>query len=77
MPIRHTFKPKHLALAISLAVACVELAIAQQPAEVADSTAVANAIELSETSPKEMALERLKGFLTAPSTVPIAFKTPE
>ncbi|MFJ5239085.1 autotransporter domain-containing protein [Pseudomonas neuropathica] len=77
MTIRHTFKPKHLALAISLALACVELAIAQQPAEVVDSTAVADVTELSETSPKKMALERLKGFLTDPSTVPIAFETPE
>ncbi|MFP6830821.1 MAG: autotransporter domain-containing protein [Pseudomonas sp.] len=77
MPIRHTFKPKHLALAISLALACVELANAQQSSEVADSTAVVNATELPETSAKEMALERLKGFLTDPSTVPIAFKTPE
>jgi outer membrane autotransporter protein len=77
MSVRHTFKPKHLALAISLALSCVELAIAQQPAEVVDSTAVANVTELSETSPKKIALERLKGFLTDPSTVPIAFKTPE
>ncbi|EJM04918.1 MULTISPECIES: autotransporter outer membrane beta-barrel domain-containing protein [unclassified Pseudomonas] len=77
MPLQHTFKPKHLALAISLALACVELANAQQSSEVADSTAVVNANELPETNAKEMALERLKGFLTDPSTVPIAFKTPE
>lgn len=77
MPLQHTFKPKHLALAISLALACVELANAQQPSEVADSTAIANAAEQSKTSPKEMALERLRAFLTAPSTVPIAFETPE
>lgn len=77
MPVRHTFKPKHLALAISLALACVELANAQQSSEVTDSTAVVKATELPETSAKEMALERLKGFLTDPSTVPIAFKTPE
>lgn len=77
MSVRHTFKPKHLALAISLALACVELANAQQSSEVADSTAVVNATELPETSAKEMALERLKGFLTDPGTVPIAFKTPE
>ncbi|SEM87687.1 autotransporter domain-containing protein [Pseudomonas sp. ok266] len=77
MPRQHTFKPKNLALAISLALGCVAFANAQQPSEIADSTAVADVTELSETSPKKMALERLKGFLTDPSTVPIAFKTPE
>jgi subtilase-type serine protease len=77
MPLQHSFKPKHLALAISLTLTCVELANAQQPSEVADSAAVVNATEFPETSAKEMALERLKGFLTDPSTVPIAFKTPE
>ncbi|WP_455805957.1 autotransporter outer membrane beta-barrel domain-containing protein [Pseudomonas fluorescens] len=77
MPLQHTFKPKHLALAISLALGCVAFANAQQPSEVADSPAIMDAAESSETSHKEMALERLRAFLTAPSTVPIAFETPE
>jgi subtilase-type serine protease len=77
MPTQSNFKPKHLALAISLALACVELANAQQASEVADSTAMTNVGELSETSHREMALERLRAFLTDPSTVPIAFETPE
>ena len=77
MPTQHIFKPKHLALAISLALGCVAVANAQQPSEVADSPAIMDAAESSETSHKEMALERLRAFLTAPSTVPIAFETPE
>ncbi|MEX5663691.1 autotransporter domain-containing protein [Pseudomonas neuropathica] len=77
MPVQHIFKPKHLALAISLALACVELAIAQEPSEVADSPAVMNAPEPSKTNPKQMAFERLQGFLNDPGTVPIAFNTPE
>ncbi|WP_242207882.1 MULTISPECIES: autotransporter outer membrane beta-barrel domain-containing protein [unclassified Pseudomonas] len=77
MPTQHIFKPKHLALAISLALGCVAFANAQQPSEVADSPAIMDAAESSETSHKEMALERLRAFLTAPSTVPIAFETPE
>jgi len=31
MPVQHTCKPKHLALAIALAIGCVETSIAQQP----------------------------------------------
>ncbi|WPN74709.1 autotransporter domain-containing protein [Pseudomonas germanica] len=77
MPTQHIFKPKYLALAISLALGCVAVANAQQPSEVADSPAIMDAAESSETSHKEMALERLRAFLTAPSTVPIAFETPE
>ncbi|WP_322845321.1 autotransporter outer membrane beta-barrel domain-containing protein [Pseudomonas sp. B33.4] len=77
MPTQHIFKPKHLALAISLALGCVAFANAQQPSEIADSPAITDAAESSETSHKEMALERLRAFLTAPSTVPIAFETPE
>ncbi|WP_460926696.1 autotransporter outer membrane beta-barrel domain-containing protein [Pseudomonas sp. MC6] len=77
MLTQHIFKPKHLALAISLALGCVAFANAQQPSEIADSSAIMDTAESSETSHKEMALERLRAFLTAPSTVPIAFETPE
>jgi outer membrane autotransporter protein len=77
MLTQHIFKPKHLALAISLALGCVAFANAQQPSEIADSPAIMDTAESSETSHKEMALERLRAFLTAPSTVPIAFETPE
>ena len=77
MPTQHIFKPKHLALAISLALGCVAFANAQQPSEVADSPAVMNASEPSETNHKQVAFERLQGFLNDPGTVPISFKTPE
>lgn len=33
MPVQHTFKPKHLALAIALTVCCVESSVAQQAEE--------------------------------------------
>ncbi|VVM42617.1 autotransporter domain-containing protein [Pseudomonas fluorescens] len=77
MPAQHIFKPKHLTLAISLALGCVELANAQHASEVADSPAVMNAPELSKTDPKQKAVERLQGFLNDPSTVRVPFETPQ
>jgi outer membrane autotransporter protein len=37
MPVQHKYRPKHLALAIALAVGCIEISMAQQPEPQVDS----------------------------------------
>ncbi|MBC3776978.1 autotransporter outer membrane beta-barrel domain-containing protein [Pseudomonas sp. SWRI99] len=77
MTAQYVFAPKHLALAISLAMGCVALANAEQPAEGTEPPPSVDATEVPETSPKEKAMQRLQGFLSDASTVPITFTAPE
>ncbi|MCP1473562.1 subtilase-type serine protease [Pseudomonas sp. EB276 TE3739] len=77
MPTQHLFAPKHLALAISLALGCVALANAEQSTEAIEQTPSMETTEQPEANPKQQALERLQGFLNDASTVPITFTTPE
>lgn len=77
MPTQHLFAPKHLALAISLAMGGVALANAEQSTEAIEQPPSMETTEQPETNPKQQAMERLQGFLTDASTVPITFTTPE
>jgi outer membrane autotransporter protein len=77
MPTQHLFAPKHLALAISLAMGCVALANADQSTEAIEQPPNMETTELPEANPKQQAMERLQGFLNDASTVPIIFTTPE
>ncbi|MED7669554.1 autotransporter outer membrane beta-barrel domain-containing protein [Pseudomonas moraviensis subsp. stanleyae] len=77
MPTQHLFAPKHLALAISLALGCVAQANAEQSTEAIEQPQSMETTEQPETRPKQQALERLQGFLNAATTVPITFITPE
>ncbi|QXI15813.1 autotransporter outer membrane beta-barrel domain-containing protein [Pseudomonas hamedanensis] len=77
MTAQYVFAPKHLALAISLAMGCVALANAEQSAEGTEPPPSVDATEVPETSPKEKAVQRLQGFLSDASTVPITFTAPE
>jgi subtilase-type serine protease len=77
MPTQHLFAPKHLALAISLALGGVALANAEQPAEAIEQPQSMETMEQPDANPKQQALERLQGFLNDASTVPITFTTPE
>ncbi|WLG62397.1 autotransporter domain-containing protein [Pseudomonas sp. FP1762] len=77
MPTQHLFAPKHLALAISLAMGCVALANAEQSTEAIEQPPSMETTEQPEANPKQQALERLQGFLNDASTVPITFTTPE
>lgn len=59
MPIQHKYRPHHLALAIALALGCVESSTAQQiPADIAPQIA----------SPEQLATE-LDGFIKDPTTL--------
>lgn len=75
MRTQHGCKPEHLALAISLALGCVEFANAEQPSEAAEPLATIAAPQASEASAKDKAAERLQSFLSDPGTVPIVFET--
>jgi len=75
MRTQHGCKPEHLALAISLALGCVEFANAEQPSEAAEPFATIAAPQPTEASAKEKAAERLQSFLSDPGTVPIVFET--
>ncbi|SDT63416.1 autotransporter outer membrane beta-barrel domain-containing protein [Pseudomonas granadensis] len=75
MRTQHGCKPEHLALAISLALGCVEFANAEQPPEAAEPFANIAAPQPTEASAKEKAAERLQSFLSDPGTVPIVFET--
>lgn len=77
MRTQHGCKPEHLALAISLALGCVEFANAEQPSEAAEPFATIAAPQPTEASAKEKAAERLQSFLSDPGTVPIVFETAE
>ncbi|MBK5526672.1 autotransporter domain-containing protein [Pseudomonas sp. TH06] len=77
MPVQHRYKPKHLALAIALALGGVELASAQLPSQVTDSPPIMEVPELPESTPYEAALQKLKDFSTHINTVPISFDSPE
>ncbi|WP_332764016.1 autotransporter outer membrane beta-barrel domain-containing protein [Pseudomonas koreensis] len=75
MLTQHGCKPEHLALAISLALGCVEFANAEQPSEAAEPLTPIAAPQPTEASAKEKAAERLQRFLSDPGTVPIVFET--
>lgn len=75
MRTQHGFKPEHLALAISLALGCVEFANAEQPSEAAEPLATIATPQATEASAKKSAAERLQGFISDPGTVPIVFET--
>lgn len=75
MRTQHGCKPEHLALAISLALGCVEFANAEQPSEAAEPFATIAAPQPTEASAREKAAERLQSFLSDPGTVPIVFET--
>ncbi|MBN6772184.1 autotransporter domain-containing protein [Pseudomonas granadensis] len=75
MRTQHGCKPEHLALAISLALGCVEFANAEQPSEAAEPLATIAAPQATEASAREKAAERLQSFLSDPGTVPIVFET--
>ncbi|WPC27943.1 autotransporter domain-containing protein [Pseudomonas moraviensis] len=77
MPTQHLFAPKHLALAISLALGCVALANAEQSSEATESPPSVEATEQPETNLKQQTIQRLQDFLSDASTVPITFTTPE
>ncbi|ETF05331.1 autotransporter outer membrane beta-barrel domain-containing protein [Pseudomonas moraviensis] len=77
MPTQHLFAPKHLALAISLALGGAALANAEQSTEAIEQPPSMETTEQPEANPKQQAMERLQGFLTDASTVPITFTTPE
>lgn len=77
MPTQHLFAPKHLALAISLALGGAALANAEQSTEAIEHPPSMETTEQPEANPKQQAMERLQGFLTDASTVPITFTTPE
>lgn len=75
MRTQHGCKPEHLALAISLALGCVEFANAEQPSEAAEPLAPITTPQANEASAREKAAERLQSFLSDPGTVPIVFET--
>lgn len=75
MRTQHGCKPEHLALAISLALGCVEFANAEQPSEAAEPFATIAAPQPTEASAREKAAERLQSFLSDLGTVPIVFET--
>jgi len=75
MRTQHGFKPEHLALAISLALGCVEFANAEQPSEAAEPLATIATPQANEASAKKNAAERLQSFISDPGTVPIVFET--
>ncbi|MBC8995546.1 autotransporter domain-containing protein [Pseudomonas sp. N40(2020)] len=75
MPAQHTYPAKNLALAIALTLGGVELTHAQQVHEATEPPSAMNAPELPEASPNAKSAERLQGFLTDQSTVPIVFDT--
>lgn len=75
MRTQHGCKPEHLALAISLALGCVEFANAEQPSEAAEPLAAFATTPPTEASAKEKAAERLQSLLNDPGTVPIVFET--
>ena len=75
MRTQHGCKPEHLALAISLALGCVEFANAEQPSEAAEPFATIAAPQPTEASAREKAAERLQSFLSDPGTVTIVFET--
>jgi len=77
MPTQNLFAPKHLALAISLALGGVALANAEQSTEAIEQPPSVEATEQLEANPKQQAMERLQGFLHDASTVPIIFTTSE
>jgi len=75
MRTQHGFKPEHLALAISLALGCVEFANAEQPSEAAEPLATIATPQANEASAKKNAAERLQSFISDPGTVPIVFES--
>jgi subtilase-type serine protease len=75
MRTQHGCKPEHLALAISLALGCVEFANAEQSSEDAEPFATISAPQPTEASAREKAAERFQSFLSDPETVPIVFET--
>ncbi|WP_434594186.1 autotransporter domain-containing protein [Pseudomonas sp. R4-83] len=77
MRTQHGCKPEHLALAISLALGCVEFANAEQPSEAAEPLATIAAPQPTEASAKAKVAERFQRFLSDPGTVPIGFETAE
>lgn len=77
MPREHLFVPKNLAVAISLALGCASLANAEQSPEVAESPPSMEATQASDASKSANAFQRLQGFLSDSSTVPITFTTAE
>ncbi|HWH86386.1 MAG TPA: autotransporter outer membrane beta-barrel domain-containing protein [Pseudomonas sp.] len=77
MPREHLFVPKNLAVAISLALGCASLANAEHSPEVAEPPPSMEATQASDASQSANAFQRLQGFLSDSSTVPITFTTAE
>jgi subtilase-type serine protease len=76
MSVQHKFAPKHLALAVALALGGLQLANAQQP-DVAQSPPDLKVPELPEIGSYQEALEEIQRFIGDKNTVPIVLNTPE
>lgn len=74
MSVQHKFAPKHLALAVALALGGLQLANAQQP-DVAQSPPDLNVPELPEIGSYQEALEEIQRFIGDKNTVPIVLNT--
>ncbi|MBV4486046.1 autotransporter domain-containing protein [Pseudomonas sp. SWRI153] len=75
MPIQHRYRPQHLAMAVALAIGCVEFANAQQPPEAAEIPVLVSEQELPEVGAREAALQRIRQFATDTGTVPTALNS--
>lgn len=75
MPVQHKYRPKHLALAIALAVGCAEFTNAHELPEQAEPTGLAEATKRSESIPNP--LSRLQAFINADSTFKKEIDSPQ
>ncbi|KOY01992.1 autotransporter outer membrane beta-barrel domain-containing protein [Pseudomonas nunensis] len=75
MSDQHTFRPKHLTLAIALALGCAEFTNAQDLSTHTESPARAEVLTNAEL--KSTPLEILQQFTAAGSTVPLEINTPD
>lgn len=73
----HRYTPQKLALAIALALGCLELANAQQLPEPSEPPPPMNVPGQLELTPYEIAFKRIQTFITDQGTVPIVFNKPE
>ncbi|KQV23140.1 transporter [Pseudomonas sp. Root329] len=75
MSVQHKYRPKHLALAVALAVGCAEFTNAQELPEQAEPTGLAEATKQPDSMPDP--LSRLQAFINADSTFKKEIDSPQ